>query len=727
MDHEECPNIVDLTSDSDTNKPTSIESLTPAEGGVKLLNDTKLSDGKEEHEILRKQSGSSLQRLNLSNPGDNLLKNNNVNNKEASNIMSKKISVHPDYQCLLRKTNDDVTVDLYSCLEAIMLRKNSRPLQNTLIKYSGKLLKQKGKFASKKINKTNDIQVSNTNNVNKPITLNNSSPSEAKLNGSSCSKTFPSKNADEVIIIDDDDDDDDININEDNRTTVKAKDLLSKVESKTFPSSNSKSTTLQLDEKNDRTPWNMSGKAQNILDTTQKQSIQDGLTKSKTNSNINESNNQLIKELDFDVDQMISQTSLSELYNGIEEKVEMNSFNNEQLNSLIECGSSDSNETEERMDTVGVDQADSSASGSYSIIKAFDTCPQILGSQKTFTSKDIKDTKTLTTTNQGVNHLKKSFCQSEEIDDNQSTTVSVSGIPVVQCVTANVGIKRRTSTIKPMDIKFPPCITITPIEYRGKKIMKKDEEKKNEVEDERKKIEEDKKKQELEKKLLNDLYERKKKDGKEREEERKRLDKEVVEEEKEMDRITMEQNLKELHANVSEEHSSNQLSLKRVKEEILDGGDDNILEETNDQDIHINNECNEYNERNKNIEINENNANNDEFNNGSVQVQGGFIGFQRQSIERLSKKVEEDFKQRVVEVEIQRSKEAEKKRPDQIISRKVKESEMKKVQEVELVRLKNDRIEIAKEAETKKHEKNTRHEENQRLVNNFVKQLDVNM
>jgi len=69
--------------------------------------------------------------------------------------------------------------------------------------------------ASTQRNKTNDTQVSNTH-VKKPIRLINSSLNVVKLIDSSCS--LPT---DEVIIVDDD-----ININEDIRTTMKAKELL---------------------------------------------------------------------------------------------------------------------------------------------------------------------------------------------------------------------------------------------------------------------------------------------------------------------------------------------------------------------------------------------------------------------------------------------------------------------------------------------------------------------
>ncbi|CAI6358025.1 unnamed protein product [Macrosiphum euphorbiae] len=407
MDKQQYSSVVNLLSDSETEEdtknttvkssfgdkkdtscrlePRAMRSQTRAKGGVKQLNDTKLSDGKKECESLRQQSGESqinetilidddlldidqteveplssvqdalpfilptvikttAQRFGLSNAGDN---------KKV-----EKVTIQRDYNCLLGKTNDEVSVETNAFQDAITLRHDSS--QNTLTTHDGKPLKQHGrieikgssircidsrkdskfvsltnhpmevvnkikkpfnmKFASEQINKTNDIQISNTD-VNKPIRLNNSSLNVVKLIDSSCS--LP---ADDVVIIDDD-----ININEDNRTTMKAKELLSKVESKAFSStvsSNSKSTTLQLDEKinkNDKTPWNMFGKAQNILDTTKKQCLQD-----------------------------------SSLY---------------------------SNETEERINTAGVDQDDST-------IGAFDTFAQITRvRQKSFTSKDIKDTK----------------------------------------------------------------------------------------------------------------------------------------------------------------------------------------------------------------------------------------------------------------------------------------------------------------------------------------------
>ena len=86
--------------------------------------------------------------------------------------------------------------------------------------------------------------------------------------------------------------------------------------------------------------------------------------------------------------------------------------------------------------------------------------------------------------------MKESFCQSEKIYDDQSTTVSVSGIPVLQGVISDVGIKRGTSSIKPLNIKIPLCITLTPITYGGKVIMKREDNERKEKEENQRKIKE---------------------------------------------------------------------------------------------------------------------------------------------------------------------------------------------------------------------------------------------
>ena len=240
-----------------------------------------------------KMTRSSLQRLRLLSPGDTLLTNNKVHSKEINNKMLEEISANfvlnstartlaPEYKCLLgQPTNPDVTeclipVDRSACKDAILIRKDSQSLQNTLT-----TLKQKGvieikaanircidgrnndskflsynnqpivvvnkikkpfniKLTSEQRNKTDDCQVSITE---KPIALNNSSQNVVKLIGSS---SFVD---DEVIIIDDD-----IKINEDNRTTIKTKELLSKSESKNLPSTIVSSNIIQNSKPNQTHP-----------------------------------------------------------------------------------------------------------------------------------------------------------------------------------------------------------------------------------------------------------------------------------------------------------------------------------------------------------------------------------------------------------------------------------------------------------------------------------------
>lgn len=450
-----------------------------------------------------KMTRSSLQKLRLSSTGDNLLTNNKVNTKDISNKMIEEISANfvlnsspksmesipPKYQCLLLnkppKNNSNtseclIPVDRIAIKDAILIRKESQDLQNTLNRSDGK---QKGVIeinASSVIDSRNDskvlslnnqpvhlvnkikkpfnvkltseqrvddIQVTNTD-LKKPMQLNNSSQNVVKLTDKNCTATAAANDDDDddIIILDDE-----IYIDDNNKTPIKTKELSSNIESQNVSSmvvspnisSNSKSTLLQLDEKknkNDKTPWNMFGKPQNILDSTKKHCHQDNVSKSRINSNISETNNQFIKELDFDFDQSISQTSLTELYNGVEEIVEMHSFDNEELNSLIECGSLDSNETEEHRNTVSVDQGDSSVSESDSTIGAFDTFAQITRvRQRSSTSKDIKlDSKELKITDQRIKHFKESFCQSDKVGNDQSSVVSVTGIPILQGVISDV-------------------------------------------------------------------------------------------------------------------------------------------------------------------------------------------------------------------------------------------------------------------------------------------------
>ncbi|XP_029340946.1 FK506-binding protein 5-like [Acyrthosiphon pisum] len=492
------------------------------------------------------------------------------NSKGKSNKMVEKICVPEDYKCLMGKTKDDVFVDIEDCLGAISLRTSSRSFKNILTTY----------------------------------------------NGSNCS--FP---ADEVIIIDDD-----MNINEDNRTTMKSKELLSKVESKTFPStvsSNSKSTTLQLDEKinkNDKTPWNMFGKAQNILDATKKQSLQDSVTKSRTNSNINDSSNQINIGPDVDFDESLLETLLSTLHNGLENNGELYSFNNEELDFFFGRDLLDTNETEERIDTVCVDQGDSSVSESDSTIGAFDTWAQITRVlQSSFTSKDIKDTKESKTTNQGVNHLKESFCPSEEIDDDQSSTVSVTGIPVLQAVISEVMSKidldcvASNKTITPHKVPITDVVEISSDEEVTVDVPKSHALSVKQIQTQEKEVKSYKLKKEEEERKHRENNERKKKEENERkikelqekmkiEEERKRLEK-IEEEGKEMDSIAMEKRLKVFNDRLKNDlvtDENNQLAMRVVvKEETGNHDLEDIIDEINkiknkiDENICIKNEFSE--------------------------------------------------------------------------------------------------------------------------------------
>jgi len=216
-----------------------------------------------------------------------------------------------------------------------------------------------------------DIQITNSE-IKKTVKLRNSSQNLNPLIENNCSHT------DEVIIIDDD-----VNINVDENTKNKdespcnseSQNLCSTVagtnDSGSNISGNSKSVGFQLNSKtkNDKIPENMLGKNHNILNISSKKSKNhDGIHKIGISSNINDTNSRFIKELDFDFDQSISQTTLTELYNGVEEIVEMHSFDNEELNSLIECGSLNINVTEECQNVTNLDQGDSSVSVSDSTI-----------------------------------------------------------------------------------------------------------------------------------------------------------------------------------------------------------------------------------------------------------------------------------------------------------------------------------------------------------------------
>jgi len=311
------------------------------------------------------------------------------------------------------------------------------------------------------------------NDPKRMIRINNSSKNFVQLlDDGDCS--FP----EEVLIIDDDDDD--VNINVDNSTLTKTEELSSNVKTQDLSSKvanvnnsstlsdNSKSTDTQLGEEklNDKIPWNMFGKTKNILNVPLKiSSNQLTISKIGNISTIKETNNRFIKELDFDFDQSISQTSLSELYNGVEEIVEMHSFDNEELNSLIECGSS-GNETGVRKNPVSLDQGDSSVSESDSTIGAFDTFAQITGVPQKISSKEIKSaSKDLTAVKKAGKDLERdeSFIQSDEIDDDSCSIVSVTGIPVLQGVISDVMSKIDSDRVAALNAVDLPKAHVTDI------------------------------------------------------------------------------------------------------------------------------------------------------------------------------------------------------------------------------------------------------------------------
>lgn len=303
-----------------------------------------------------------------------------------------------------------------------------------------------------------NTQIAN-NDAKKMTNLNNSSPNIVQLLNSNPSFS------DDVIVIDDD-----ANTNVDDSTVTKTNELASNAVQKNVSSivtdvnncntlsTNSKSTNVQLDEKkiNDKTPWNMFGKTQNILNVAlKKTSNPHTISKTGNNSIIKEdTNNPFIKELEFDLDQSISQTSLTDLYNGVEEIVEMHSFDNEELNSLIECGTL-GNDAEVRQNPVSLDQGDSSVNECDPTIGAFDTFAQITGVPQKVSPKVVKPTnKDCAAVKEGSEDIEPvdGSIQPIEIDDDQNSVVSVTGIPVLQGVISDVMSKIDSDRVAALNV-----------------------------------------------------------------------------------------------------------------------------------------------------------------------------------------------------------------------------------------------------------------------------------
>lgn len=473
---------VSKTTRSSTQRPRSLENLST----------TRVNTKKISNQMLEEISA-------------NFVSNSSIKNiaSEYKNVMvgqSRIENANISAGCLIPIDSSSVVKD------TIILRKDGQSFQNTantLSTFDGKLLRQsriielKGtnircmdsindpqfiSFTNQpivvvnkiktpfniKLSDLNDIKVAN-NDPKKPIEINNSSQNFVQILDDNCSFS------DEIIIIEDD-----VNINADNSTLTKAKEFSSNLETQDLPlkvagvnnsstlSDNSKSTDTQLDEKklNDKTSWNMFGKTKNTLNVPSKMSNnQHTISKIGNIINIKETNNRLVKELDFDFDQSISQTSLSELYNGVEEIVEMHSFDNEELNSLIECGSS-GNKTGVRKNPISLDQGDSFVSESDSTIGAFDTFAQITGVPQKISPKDIKSaSKDSTAVKNTGKDLERdeSFVQSEEIDDESCSIVSVTGIPILQGVISDVMSKIDSDRVAALNAVDLPKAHVTDI------------------------------------------------------------------------------------------------------------------------------------------------------------------------------------------------------------------------------------------------------------------------
>lgn len=443
-------------------------------------------------QIPTKMTRSSMQRLRLNSPVENVLLSK-VNSKEINNQMLEEISanfvlnssiknVATEYKnVMVGQTQIDnsnisgcfIPVDGKIIKDTILLHKDSQSLSNpinSLTTFDGKLLRQKRiielkganircidgrsdkKFISfsnqpivvvNKIKKPFNIKLSSepkdktdnihgiNNDANRSIRLRNNSQNLVQLLDD---HSF----SDEVIIIDDD-----VNINADDRKLIKSKELSSNSESKNATvvtdnnSSNSKSIghlVIEQRIKNDKAPWNMFPKIQKPMDISSKTSSSSDVSKINNSTETN----RFIKELDFDFDPSISQSSLTELYNGVEEIVEMHSFDNEELNSLIDCGSLNNSVTEECQNTIGLDQNDSSVSESDSTIGAFDTFAQITRVPQKSSSKSLyRESKIVMKSVKDLEH-DEGFVQSDEIDDDQNSTTSVTGIPILQGVISDV-------------------------------------------------------------------------------------------------------------------------------------------------------------------------------------------------------------------------------------------------------------------------------------------------
>lgn len=419
-----------------------------------------------------KVTRSSIQRIGINSEN---LTTSRVNKKEISNQMLEEISanfvlnskiknVATDYKNLMvgqsqvnnsnNLTGCFVPVDGSIIKDTLLLRKDGQSFPNpgnTLTTFDGKLLRQKriielkganircidGRNDKKVLSFTNQPIVV-VNKIKKPFNIKLAAELKDKtdfdpkktirLHGNSQNVTLLDNQcsfSDEVIIIDDD-----VNINSDDKEFPGRNEFL-KLSPNTLVGKeisnitcNSKSIGFHI-------------KSQNILDVSSKKNdISNEISNIDTNPR--EPNSRFVKELDFDFDQP---SSLSDFYNGVEEIVEMHSFDNEELNSLIECSSLDNNEQEIRQNPTILDQSHS-VSECDSTIEAFDTFAQItkILPKNTSNNIDILNKEPNTVKEDGKDlERSENVAQSDEIDDDdQVATRSVTSIPILQGVISDV-------------------------------------------------------------------------------------------------------------------------------------------------------------------------------------------------------------------------------------------------------------------------------------------------
>ncbi|XP_050531034.1 MATH and LRR domain-containing protein PFE0570w-like isoform X2 [Daktulosphaira vitifoliae] len=158
------------------------------------------------------------------------------------------------------------------------------------------------------------------------------------------------------------------------------------------------------------------------------------VTSKAKKSSVDSGNGHLIKEFEVDLDPSTSQNSLSNLYNGVEEIVEMHSLDSEDI--ILECDSVDIHETE--VTSVNENNLNSDA---------FDTFAQnITNNQKLTSSKIINS---LNSETHLLKYIKKDNEKLGAIQSNE-LDVSVTGIPVLQDVISDVMSKIDSNCVEPI-------------------------------------------------------------------------------------------------------------------------------------------------------------------------------------------------------------------------------------------------------------------------------------